>query len=55
MNEQRMNDREFLEALGELIIQVCKNAGRTTIDIGLLNEVALEQERRLRKLKEDNR
>lgn len=47
-----MTDREFYEALGELIIQVCKNAGRTTISIGLLNEVAIEQERRLRKLKE---
>lgn len=47
-----MTDIEFYEALGELIIQVCKNAGRTTINIGLLNEVAIEHGQRLRKLKE---
>ena len=45
-----MTDIEFYEALD---VQVCKNAGRTTINIGLLNEVAIEHGKRLRKLKEN--
>lgn len=47
-----MSDKDFYEGIDKLLEQVIRQCGGIVLDIGLLNEVAMELHRRQENLQE---
>lgn len=47
-----MNDKEFIENIDCFLTEVCKQAGHLCIDIGALNNLLIETNRRKHEIKE---
>lgn len=50
-----MNDKEYYDAVHDLIAVVLKQAGKLILDFGALNELAMETTRRQRELEKSER